>query len=219
MDSWESIPGLKSLQIRAQSWVFKHSVGARSWVVIGLLYRPARLHRADGIDSWALQKFRISGSAGWRIGPSELTGSTCILHTIFTSSCRLLDRDRLTRLNWTNLTVYFSFICTFKWIYNNTPIVTQEQFWYALVAFCYRKMRHFTSFATSALWKTVSSARFKRLLFPAVRHLKFKNVETKILTKTFIAHGVMDADKNYWKNSIGVWRISSWSILFENNLH
>jgi hypothetical protein len=117
MDSWESIPGLKSLQIRAQSWVFKHSVGARSWVVIGLLYRPARLHRADGIDSWALQKFRISGSAGWRIGPFELTGSTCILHTIFTSSCRLLDRDRLTRLNWTNLTVYSSFICTFKWIF------------------------------------------------------------------------------------------------------
>ncbi len=116
---------------------------------IGLLYRPARLYRLAELIPWN----QFLGSL--KVYKFGLCRHHIYSQNIYTvgginyQPSAVFDRDRLTRLNWTNITVYFSFICTLKLIYKNTPTVTQGQFWYALVAFSYRKMRHFTSFASS----------------------------------------------------------------------
>ncbi len=45
--------------------ILEQSMGARNRVGIGLSYRPARLHRAGGVESWAPYKFKntVSGTA------------------------------------------------------------------------------------------------------------------------------------------------------------
>ncbi len=50
-------------QRKPRAGIFKQSMGARNRVGIGLSYRPARLRRLEGIDSWAPQTFKNTGSA------------------------------------------------------------------------------------------------------------------------------------------------------------